>query len=484
MPDEPVPVWERRLSGKAKLRRATIILAAVLLALAVLAASSGVFATLRQRLDATASPTPEGIPIPWSVPPPLPSKSAAMLPISSWQVIPVPEGGRSQIDFTPFPENPASLFACAAVRNIPGQGPLAGPVKLWRSYDSGQQWQLLPLPKLTADTCVVRIAAGNDGRILLLTHTTSAAGSCLSPTILLSEDNGDTWTPLSPPHPGPAGPGVMSCDAWASGNYLYWYEADACATASGTPCDEIVRSDDGGKSWKQADNGLTAGYFAPIWSNAGSGRTVLAIYLSAETPTAPPSAGALWASNDAGNHWRPLPNLSLPAYTYQTNTYVSLEPTVAANYPSNVIYRELIGPLATNLDNVVEMPNGQAGGAGQGWRTLPPLPVPGAGAHHDGIAAIVGVTSQGELLVFGPNPRIGAATASSNQAHVTPPMPDRIWGWNPESQRWEVTTSALPVIPEEATISWGPDPRSRTGTWIWLMSPTASGTSLMRAYLE
>jgi len=478
MPDEPVPVWERRLSGKAKLRRASIILAAVLLALAVLAASSGVFATLRQHLGA-ANSAPAGTPIPWIIPPQLPSKRTATLPISSWQTIPVPEGGRSQIDFTPYPENPDALFACAAVRDIPGQGPLAGPVKLWRSYDSGQQWQLLSLPKLTADTCVVRIAVRNDGRILLLTHTTSAAGACLSPTVLLSEDNGDTWTSLSPPHPGPAGAGVQRCDAWASGNYLYWYEADACATASGTPCDELARSEDGGKSWRHADNGLTSGYFSPIWSNEDGGKTLLAGYLSAQA--ASPPITALWASNDAGDHWQPLPNFPHSALT---NTYISLEPNVAANDPSNVIYRELIGPLATNLDNVVEMPNGQVGGAGQAWKTLPSLPVPGAGAHYDGIAAIVGVASKGELLVFGPNPRSGATTVSSNEAHVTPPSPDRLWGWNPESRRWEVAASALPVIPEEATISWGPDPRSRTGTWIWLISPSASGTSLMRAYLE
>src|SRR5215467_9463568 len=135
MTDESVPAWEQRLSGKAKVRRASIILAAVLVALVVLAASSGVFATLRERFGAATKPTP-ATPVHWIIPPLLPSKSAAMLAISGWQNIPVPEGGRSQIDFTPFPENPAALFACAAVRNIPGQGPLAGPVKLWRTYDS------------------------------------------------------------------------------------------------------------------------------------------------------------------------------------------------------------------------------------------------------------------------------------------------------------------------------------------------------------
>ena len=478
MTDESVPVWERRLSGKAKLRRASIILVAVLLALAVLAASSGVFTALRQRFGADANPTATGTPVPWIIPPLLPSKTAATLPISGWQVIPVPEGGRSQIDFTPFPENPAALFACAAVRNIPGQGPLAGPVKLWRSYDSGQQWQMLSLPRFTADTCVVRIATGNDGRILLLTHATSAAGGCLSPTVLLSEDNGDNWSTLSPPHPGPAGAGVARCDAWASGNYLYWYEADACSTANRTPCDEIVRSEDGGKSWQQADNGLASGYFSPIWSVEDGGKTLLAGYLSA--PAASPVVTALWASYDAGDHWLPVQNFRHSALT---NTYVSLEPNVAARYPWNIIYRELIGPPATNLDNVVEMPNGQAGPAGQAWMTLPPLPVSGTGAHYDGIAAVVGVGSRGELLVFGPNPRTGSAPASSNQAPVTPPSPDRLWGWDPESRRWEAATAALPVIPEEATISWGPGPLSATGTWIWLVSPSASGTELMRAYV-
>ena len=261
MIDEPEPVWERRLSGKAKLRRASIALSAILLALVVLAASSGVFAALKHHFSAAGNSAPTGTPVPWAIPPLLPSKGAATLAMSGWQGIPVPEGGRSQIDFTPFPENPASLFACAAVRNIPGQGPLAGPVKLWRTYDSGQHWQLLSLPQLTADTCVVRVAAGAAGRILLLTHATSDSGACLSPTVLLSGDNGDTWTTLTPPRPGPADAGLERCDAWASGNYLYWYEADACPTGTDGHCDEIVRSENGGKSWRRADSGLSASYF-------------------------------------------------------------------------------------------------------------------------------------------------------------------------------------------------------------------------------
>jgi hypothetical protein len=479
MTDEPVPAWERRLSGKAKVRRASIIVGAVLVALVVLAASSGVFATLRQRFDAAANPTPAGTPVPWIIPPLLPSKTAAGLAISGWQNIPVPEGGRSQIDFTPFPENPAALFACAAIRNIPGQGPLAGPVKLWRTYDSGQQWQLLSLPKLTADTCIVRIASRVAGRILLLTHSTSASGGCLSPSVLLSEDNGDRWLTLSPPHPGPSGAGVARCDAWASGSYIYWYEADACATSNGTPCDEILRSKDAGKSWQQADNGLSSGYFFPVWSNEDDGRTLLAGYLSAQAATASTPVTALWASYDAGDHWLPLPNFPHSALT---NTFVSLDPSLAASAPENVIYRQLIGPTATNLDNVAEL-SVQTGQARPDWMTLPPLPVPGADAHHDGIATIVGVAGKGELLVLGPNPRTGTATARSSQAQVTPPPPDRLWGWNPESRRWEAATSSLPVIPEEATISWGPDASSTTGAWVWLISPSASGTDLMRAYV-
>src|SRR5271165_113177 len=119
------PVWERRLTSGAKLRRALVIAAALVLALAVLTASTGVLAAVWQHFRAVATDraVPTATPDSWITPPVLPAHSPVLLTMTSWQTIPVPDGGRSQISFSPLPDDPTSIFACAAVRNIPGNGP-------------------------------------------------------------------------------------------------------------------------------------------------------------------------------------------------------------------------------------------------------------------------------------------------------------------------------------------------------------------------
>jgi hypothetical protein len=476
MPDESRPVWDRRLSGRARLGRAAALVATVLVALVILIAPTGLPGSIWRQLTGSQHPTSQTTPVPWSIPSQLPEGRTATLSMTGWQVIPVPEGGRSQIDFTPFPNDPAKIFACAAVRNIPGKGPLAGPIKLWRTYDSGQHWQILPsLPSLTADTCVVLVATGATERVLLLAHTTSATGSCLSLRLLLSENDGDSWTALSPPHPGIADTNPERCDAWVSSRSIFWYEAGVCRTSGQSVCYELLRSDDGGDTWLPADQDLTAGSgsFTPIWTNEDGGQT---LYASYSYPGSHP-AMVLWVTHNSGSDWQPVK--PFPPNT-RTNTFATQEPGIADAYPSNIIYRELIGPPETTLHNVAE------GSGSNTWATLPPLPALGTDAHHDGIAQVLGVASAGDLLVLGPGP----GSASSGQQSGTSP-PDWLWVWNPVIGRWESAPVALPVIPEGATISWGPVTGSggttgtgfATGAWIWLVSPSADGTQLNRAFL-
>jgi len=469
-----VPVWDRRLTGKAKFSRIAVMVAAVGLALAVLATTTGILGTTWQHLTSSPHPAAKTTSIPWTTPPLLPGKTAATLPMTGWEAIPAPEGGRSQIAFTPLPDDPSAIFACAAVRNIPGQGPLAGPLKLWRTNDSGEHWQLLSLPVLTADACILRIATDAPQRLLLLSHTTSAAGACLSPTLLMSENGGNSWFGLHPPHLHNPITNLERCDAWVSGHYLYWYEADFCSAGEQLPCDELMRSEDGGKTWQHADSGLTTGFFDPIWTSAAGGKTLLAGYLAAADATASVPVTALWESNDAGAEWQPLSNFP---HTALTSTYVSLEPGSATVYPWSIIYRELIGLPASALHNVTESLDTKS------WVTLPPLPIPGTDRYHDGIAQVVGVAARGQLLIFGPSPKTGVVRTDPYQVYGTP-QPEWLWAWDPETERWETATVGLPVVPEDATISWGNGPGSTTyGTWIWLISPSASGTALTRAFL-
>jgi hypothetical protein len=391
----------------------------------------------------------------------------------------VPEGGRSQINFTPFPEDPASIYACAAVRSIPGQGPLAGPVKIWSTGDSGKHWRQLPLPALTADTCIVRLSAEAPQQILLLSYTTGQTGACLTPALLLSEDRGNSWTSLTRPRLIRNGYPLARCDAWAVGPYLYWYEADPCQAKDRPPCDELLRSENNGAVWHHADSGLTTGFFDPIWTSADGGRTLLVGYLPPTAAAAPVPISSVWISSDAGAHWQPLGDFP---HTAITQTYVSLAPGISGVIPPGTLYRELIGPSATELHNVAESSDGKS------WVTLPRLPTPGTDAHHDGIAQVIGVGAGEDLLVLGPNPRSGIPSSGSNQVPYGTPKPDWLWAWNPLTQRWDAAAGGLPVLPEDAAISWGNLPGETAtpvniGTWIWLVSPSARGTALTRAYL-
>jgi hypothetical protein len=482
--DPAVPVWERRLTRRSKLFRILVIAAALAVGVAVINSSTGIFGSVWEHLVGTAPATLHAPPgetsVPWTTPPVLQEKSAGTLSLTGWQSIPVPEGGRSQINFTPFLEDPASIYGCAAVRNIPGQGPLAGPVKLWSTSDSGQHWRQLPLPAQTADTCIVRLSSQVPRQILLLSYTTGGqTGACLAPALLLSEDSGVSWTRLTPSRLIRDGNPLARCDTWASGPYLYWYEADPCQAKDRPPCDELLRSTDNGTSWQHADSGLTTGFFSPIWSNTGGGRTQLAGYLSAADAAAPVPISSVWISSDAGAHWRPFGNFP---HTAITQTYVSLAPDNPEVPPFGALYRELIGPPTTTLHNVAESFDGQ------NWKTLPPLPAAGTDVHHDGIAQVIGVGQGGGLLVLGPTPRTGVPTASSGQAPVDTPQPDWLWAWNPSTQRWDAAPGSLPVIPEDSSMSWGSLPGDSTAspaitTWIWLVSPSASGTLLTRALL-
>jgi hypothetical protein len=123
---------------------------------------------------------------------------------------------------------------------------------------------------MTADTCIVRLSSQAPRQILLLTHTTSQSGECLGATLLRSEDSGDSWALLTPSRLIRDGNPLVRCDTWASGPYLYWYEADSCQAKDRPPCDELLRSTDNGASWRHADSGLTTGFFDPIWTNAGA----------------------------------------------------------------------------------------------------------------------------------------------------------------------------------------------------------------------
>jgi hypothetical protein len=255
-----------------------------------------------------------------------------------------------------------------------------------------------------------------------------------------------------------------------SSDSIFWYEAGICQIPEQSLCFELVRSDDGGATWLRADHGLTggSGSFTPIWTSEDSAET---LYASYSYPGLHPAV-ALFVTHNAGADWQPVkffpPNAG-------ANTFTTQGPSILDAYPANIIYDELIGPKGTSLHNVVESTGTSA------WSTLPPLPVSGADKSHDGIAQVLGVTSGGELLVLGPSP---SSADSTQQGTIS--QPSWLWAWNPTAGRWESAPLALPVIPEGATISAsGPvaGAEGTSGSWLWLVSPSASGTQLNRAFL-
>lgn len=449
-----------RLTRRGKAVRAAAIALAVVVGLSVAGAAGGIGLARAgwERIAAAFAPGPA-----------LPTMSVhAPAPVAGgpWRAISAPGAPARDHEYAVVPTDPATIYLCLGAFETPAGLAPAGPVELWRTQDGGSAWARLPLPATNPGTCALSVAPDEPRRLLVTSQTLDQGrlSSCAATTDRLSADGGLTWTTIAAPAPAePVSPAVAGCVAWVTARHVYLYDADATLRdARGAPLGRLARSDDGGRTWVRADNGLDPAIdYHP--TRTGDGDTLV---VSAWPGAARGSVTTLWVTRDAGAHWRPIGGIS----TFVDIVLAADEPSVVSpsavhplyglvgDQPPSGLYR--LGALATT--------------DGHTWSALPPLPVAGATTARTGLTAALGVDGAGRFLAFGVDPRVGVPAAAHTAPGDWTNGAQWLWIWDPRAARWSVLAAPLrrPWPEPCASLCWRGIVTPRTG-------PSAAGGEVL-----
>jgi photosystem II stability/assembly factor-like uncharacterized protein len=196
---------------------------------------------------------------------------------------------------------------------------MSGASSLWVTHNAGQTWSRGALPAGNGTGCDVEPAFDGSQRVVVSIFTDAPdqhTPACAHSQYFLSDDDGASWraialaaltSPISQ-----EGDGFMVVSA----RHLFLNIALNQNQGHAT----LERSDDAGRSWQRADQGLEALLFVPRapWFAQSLDGTGDALVTSVPTDSGGSSATAdLWVTHDAGAHWQrvqsqPLPGSPLP----------------------------------------------------------------------------------------------------------------------------------------------------------------------------
>jgi hypothetical protein len=346
---------------------------------------------------------------------------------------------------TPSPRDRATAYTCATP---PQPGPpsdaVSGPISLWVTHTAGQTWSRAPLPAVRGTWCEVDSAQDGSAR-MTVSVTGSAldqnAPSCAHSQFFLSEDDGASWRAIVHPALALAGYTAADCSFGATARHLFmtsWFFSTAVGqNGSSQSASVLERSDDGGRTWLRADDGLpdgSGGGFVRPLDATGETFVTRALINSGEIVT----KADFWVSHDAGAHWRRVPSEPLPGppFVVQSDMALMTEPALADAsrachcdflvYPYNVFNHRSYS--SRDLAH---------------WTAVPPLPVKGASAQFSGVYATVGMTGDGRLLTLGPDPDADLSALIGGIGPFTN-APPALWLWDTHTGRWEVARTRLP----------------------------------------
>lgn len=476
-------VWDRRLTRGAKLRRAAVVVLAVLLALSVtfgerlpglpaFVASVSRVLSMRQPI----APIPAARVLTAHRPVPLAA--------SPWQEIGLPMPHDIVWSFAPVPSDASTVYACvnsARVRD--------NPTTLWRSRDAGYHWQQMPVFFGNDTACLVQIADDGMGHVSVLVESGSAetflGRGCELTALYLSRDNGATWRMLDPGAPFPLVEANSLCSLTITPRHLYAYHSYSYKTNAGMQSQSVLMRSEDGRTWKAADADIGAFDYFGVQIVTDRGDDTLIAKVTHQHGDQ--YSTVLWRSSDAGQHWRQFGETEAFA-----ELMVSHEPpTTRSALASHMLY----GLSGTYIPEELYRLRAIESSDGQHWERLPPLPVPRAAPDHVGVREVVGVAAGGKLLFLGVDPRVGVPTSSGSLDDLRGGE-QWLWAWDPHAQRWEV-----PQAPLRATkvspcsdhcwmphLAWGASPDgTRYGTYVWVMrwGDTSKGgeTRLYRTFV-
>lgn len=451
---EGMPIWDRRLSRRDKVRRASVSVLAVVLSLVVLLSLSGAWQRILTTLplgtvSAGTIPTRKMLTVAAHAP--------SQLAASSWYQIALPVPSDAIRSYATSPVDSATLYLCASPAATPNGVETDNALTLWRTSDSGRHWRTLPLPLVSAGGCYLHVASDAPRHLaLLLTNAGGSGADCSQVVLYLSDDGGDHWqqTPQRPSAPRSAGGSY--CDIVITARHLYFLHSYDVARGDEkrVQVSEIERSDDNGQTWVRADSGLPhdALFFPTLFRNGDTLVTGVLAGIDNKEAT-------FWVTHNAGSHWQKVSMLP------DSGVDTVLENALPAGSSVLPLYTE----AGEDIPDLLFQTRVFQSADGRHWAALPPLPVPGASATHMGIIETLGVAPDGKLLVFGVDPQTGIA----NLSPFHPLSAQWLWAWDPLARRWSASSSSLPrpALQGCGSRCWNAQFTSDTsGSYLWAMS--------------
>ena len=469
----PAPDWTKRISTRGKLARASIAALAVIVVVIVVLPHTS-FA-LPPQITRLLTPAPTQTPTP------------GRFTAGQFEQVPTPVvPGATTNPIAPSLRDPATAFTCAtpAQTDPAASGPVSGEISLWVTHDVGQTWSRVALPNVIGTTCDLETAQDGSRRLTLNVDNYALDQNmqpCAHSRYFLSEDDGASWREVHHTTSAPAGYTNGSCSLWATARHLFmtsYFDSDNNQNGPSQSVSSLERSDDGGQTWRRADDGL------PDGAGDGFAQPLDATGEALFTFDSRYDAGALtqsdlWISPDAGESWRRAdsarfptpPRGSGPIGGFFTEAHLgdlasgsqACHCVFGLSYP-NGFAREIVG---WHLYQSRDLSH---------WTPLPPIPVKGTSVERSGVYQLLGLTADGRLLVVGADPEEGVPTLPDSNGQISGREPS-LWSWNTHTGRWELAHTHVPCEDLQTCylystgVSTVVDASGKAiGTWMWVMN--------------
>jgi hypothetical protein len=450
-------VWERRLSGRARLARLVVIGGSLCLALFLI--TGGPAAALAEWRQVSTALTP---------PHPLPA-TPAHLNASFWVAgrMPLSAIFAHGVQLQPSQADSGVAYACWVTRDSnPAHLPT---LNLYATYDGARNWVSLAVPEVPAAACRLATDGAEPQRVLLLLIPPDS-GACATPRAFDTPDGGATWTPV----PLPAAI-LATCDItfalWHDAIYLWSPTAQTQLLAG--PAAQLLTSSNDGATWYSAFDAPASGTVVTLVSGASNGGLMVLVSPAAsQGRDAVRSQATLWCRATAGAPWQslgPLPDGTSAAYVV-LDAQSPPGCAFATIYAAGFLARD--DPTVTRIEV-------DTGGR---WRIVPALAAPDGSADFplgdDG--HVLGVGPSGMLLTDTPytGAEVGLAAGGYQQARA-------IWGWDPRTGRWLPDFHPTPANSSIEGLAWDHSPPSaapRLIFWIYTLNAGVPAfTGVMRA---
>jgi hypothetical protein len=425
--------WARRLTRRAKLLRASVIVGVVALAVSVVAGSTVIAQVIGDRF--TAHP-PSTLRVVQSFPT-FPAQSLhANLPLSAYTA-PI-----ALIQLAPGSSRDAGMspaWACWVTEPLRQTAGGLSVLHAARTLDGGASWLERAVPAVSATGCQIVADQEAPSRALLIAHTNATDGPACQSRLLLTQDDGVTWREIAPSPT--VGAGCTASYALQMGAVFVTPAADS---ATGAPGGVAFWRIDSSGPWTSPDTGQPQLIVTAVVGARPGGRLLGLATMNG----APDSTREMMESADGGTTWRSIGSLPGPHPTLFVGER-------GQRAPGGPIYAIADGrPQTAGAAPTLAL--WRWDDANHVWATLPAIPhLPTA---PDPLAqpetTVVGVGPDGGLLVSVPD------GTSKNEE----PAGRALWYWANTARRWVVSETVHPAGAYLFGLGWSGD----TAT-LWLI---------------